>query len=137
MVPKGDENIFHIDLMSRKPIYEQLGEQTGKLILAGVLHPLDKMPSVRSLSSRLSVNPNTIQRAYSDLCARGLLTSMAGRGYYVTEDAEKILKQEALKKFDALDALIHDLEAAGIRRDEILTHIEGLPDTAEGGKNDD
>lgn len=118
--------MFQIDLMSRKPIYEQLAQQTEKLILAGILKPLDKMPSVRNLSSNLSVNPNTIQRAYTDMCNKGILTSMMGKGYYVTENAEEVIKHDALKKFDALDVIVKELMMASVGKDRILEHIDGL-----------
>ena len=116
--------MFQIDLMSRTPIYEQLIDQTEKLILAGILNPLDKMPSVRSLSSKLSVNPNTIQRAYTDMCNMGILVSMAGRGCYVTKDAPEIIRRDALKKFEPLDQIVGELKLAGIDLEQIIEHIK-------------
>lgn len=118
--------MFTIDLMSRKPIYEQLQSQTEKLILTGILHPLDKMPSVRGLSAKLSVNPNTIQRAYTDMCNQGILTSMMGKGYYVTENAVKVIQRGALKKFDELDILIEELKMANVDEETIVQHIREL-----------
>ena len=118
--------MFQIDLMSRTPIYEQLIEQTEKFILADVLKPLDKLPSVRSLSAKLSVNPNTIQRAYTQMCDRGILVSMAGKGCYVTENAKDIIRADAVKKFDTLDELIKELIMAGISKEEIEEHVQKL-----------
>ena len=57
--------MFQIDIMSRIPVYEQLIRQTEKFILLGVLKEGDKLPSVRQLSAELSINPNTIQKAFS------------------------------------------------------------------------
>ena len=118
--------MFQIDLISRTPIYEQLIEQTEKFILADVLRPLDKLPSVRSLSAKLSVNPNTIQRAYTQMCDRGILVSMAGKGCYVTENAKDIIRADAVKKFSALDELIRELAEAGISKEEIEEHVKKL-----------
>ena len=59
--------MFQIDVMSRKPVYEQLINQMERFILTGVMHQDDQIPSVRSLSVELAVNPNTIQKAYSEL----------------------------------------------------------------------
>ena len=118
--------MFQIDLMSRTPIYEQLIEQTEKFILADVLKPLDKLPSVRSLSAKLSVNPNTIQRAYTQMCDRGILVSMAGKGCYVTKNAKDIIRADAAKKFDTLDELIKELIMAGISKEEIEEHVQKL-----------
>ena len=72
--------MFHVDTMSREPIYEQLIRQMEDLVLSGLLKAGDQLPSVRGLSIELAVNPNTIQRAYSELDARGILCAVPGRG---------------------------------------------------------
>ena len=59
--------MFQIDIMSRIPVYEQIIRQTEKFILIGVLNAGDKLPSVRQLSAELSINPNTIQKAFTEL----------------------------------------------------------------------
>ena len=118
--------MFQIDLMSRTPIYEQLKDQTEKMILAGILKPLDKMPSVRRLSLDLSVNPNTIQRAYTDMCNMGILVSMAGRGCYVTQNAPDIIRQDALRKLEGLDRIIGELKLAGVDLEKITEHINEI-----------
>ena len=60
-----------IDLQNRKPIYEQIVERFQTLIVSGVLEPDSQMPSVRSLAMELSINPNTIQKAYAALEQEG------------------------------------------------------------------
>ena len=72
--------MFKIDIMSRVPVYEQIIEQMEKFILTGILSAKEQVPSVRSLSVELSVNPNTIQKAYSDLDRREIIYSVPGRG---------------------------------------------------------
>ena len=74
-----------IDPMSRKPIYDQLTEKIEQLILAGVYPADTQLPSVRSLSCSLSVNPNTIQKAYQELEAAGITCSVSGKGSFVAE----------------------------------------------------
>ena len=83
--------MFQIDPLSRTPVYEQIIDQAEKLISAGVLAPGDQMPSVRSLSLRLSVNPNTIQRSYGMLDSMGLIVSVPGRGCFVSDAAPVVL----------------------------------------------
>ena len=56
-----------IDYNDKRPIYEQVADKMQNLIVNGVLEPDSKLPSVRSLAVELSINPNTIQRAYSEL----------------------------------------------------------------------
>ena len=59
--------MIFIDYNDKRPIYEQVTEKIQTLILNGVLEPDSKLPSVRSLAMEISINPNTIQRAYSCL----------------------------------------------------------------------
>lgn len=117
--------MFQIDLMSRIPIYEQLIEQAERLILTGILPPGTQLPSVRSLSVQLAVNPNTVQKAYTELDRRGLIVSAAGRGCFVREDVSRrfdIRKQEALER---LIAAAQDLSALGMSREEIVQALIG------------
>lgn len=63
-------------------------EKLERLIVSGGLEPLTKMPSVRSLAMELSVNPNTVQRAYAQLEQDGYLYTVSGRGSFVTAENE-------------------------------------------------
>ena len=117
--------MFQIDLMSRIPIYEQLIEQAEQLILTGILPPGTQLPSVRSLSVQLAVNPNTVQKAYTELVRRGLIVSATGRGCFVREDVSRrfdFRKQEALER---LIAAAQDLSALGMSREEIVQALIG------------
>lgn len=62
-----------LDYQDRRPLYEQVEEKFRNLILKGVLEPGSRMPSVRQLAMELSINPNTIQRAYMQLEQEGLI----------------------------------------------------------------
>lgn len=77
-----------LDYRDKRPIYEQVVEKLERLIVNGGLEPLTKMPSVRSLAMELSVNPNTIQRAYAQLEQDGYLYTVSGRGSFVTAEDE-------------------------------------------------
>ena len=77
-----------LDYRDKRPIYEQVAEKLERLIVSGGLEPLTKMPSVRSLAMELSVNPNTIQRAYTQLEQDGYLYTVSGRGSFVTAENE-------------------------------------------------
>lgn len=77
-----------IDYRDKRPLYEQVTEKLAHLIICGALEPNSKMPSVRSLAMDLSVNPNTIQRAYAQLEQEGYLYTIVGRGNYVTGSDE-------------------------------------------------
>ena len=75
-----------LDYRDKRPIYEQVVEKLERLIVSGGLDPLTKMPSVRSLAMELSVNPNTVQRAYAQLEQDGYLYTVSGRGTFVTAE---------------------------------------------------
>ena len=72
-----------LDYQDRRPLYEQIVEKVRHLILNGALKPGEKMPSVRQLAMDLSINPNTIQRAYAELERNGFIYSVKGRGSFV------------------------------------------------------
>ena len=76
----------NIDYSSRRPISAQIIDQTVRMITSGVLRPGDWLPSVRQLATELSINPNTIQKAYSEMETRGIIVSVKGRGSFVAED---------------------------------------------------
>ena len=72
-----------LDYKDSRPIYEQVAEKLQELMLLGVLDEDGQMPSVRSLAMELSINPNTIQRAYGELERQGFLYTVKGRGSFV------------------------------------------------------
>ena len=89
-----------LDYRDKRPIYEQVVEKLERLIVSGGLEPLTKMRRGRSLAMELSVNPNTVQRAYAQLEQDGYLYTVSGRGTFVTAENEwrenkqgKVLKE--------------------------------------------
>lgn len=83
-----------IDYNDKRPIYEQVADKMQNLIVNGVLEPDSKLPSVRSLAVELSINPNTIQRAYSELERSGFIYSVKERGNFVRADENLKEKQQ-------------------------------------------
>ena len=100
-----------------RPIYEQIKDGLRKLIVTGALAAGEKLPSVRSLATQLSINPNTIQRAYNELENEGYIYSVAGRGSFVsgTADADAA-RREMLK--ENLRALLGELRYLGVTRED-------------------
>ena len=72
-----------LDYADRRPIYEQVMEKMKDLILLGVLETDSQLPSVRELAMDLSINPNTVQRAYAELERQGVIYCVKGRGNFV------------------------------------------------------
>lgn len=116
--------MFRIDGMSRTPVYEQIIEQVEKLVSLGIMKGGDQLPSVRSLSLELSVNPNTIQKAYSELDSRGIARSVPGKGCFIAETAEETLRLAGRKKLADLTELVRELSLSGVTKDEINEAVE-------------
>lgn len=106
--------MFIIDRYSPTPIYEQLTEQFERLILVGVLAPNAALPSVRTLSQELAINPNTVQKAYTDLERRGLCFSAPGTGRFITLNAAEILRNEQDGFLAELERMGEKLAAYGV-----------------------
>ena len=128
--------MYQIDAMSRVPVYEQIVEQTEKFILAGILNPGDKIPSVRNLSIELSVNPNTIQKSILELDRRGLIFSVPGKGCYVAEEARAALSAVKRKKMTEIKDEIKELALAGVTKEELIELIEEVFTKKEDKEND-
>lgn len=111
--------MFIVDAMSQQPVYEQLINQTERYILLGVLNGGDAMPSVRRLSVTLSVNPNTIQKAYSELDRRGVIISVPGKGCFVAENARAVISESGRKRLAEVRQLLEELKLAGITRQDV------------------
>src|SRR5574342_440585 len=76
--------MFELDVRSRKPIYEQLVDQLKELIITEVMKENEKIPSVRVLAKELTINPNTIQKAFRQLETEGFIYTLPGKGSFVS-----------------------------------------------------
>ena len=112
--------MFQIDRFGRTPIYEQIIDQTQRLIASGILKEGDQLPSVRALSQELSVNPNTLQKAYSELERRGLCVSAPGNGRFVTADAFRLVGEGMKERLEELKRIAEELCAAGLPVEQVL-----------------
>ena len=112
-----------IDIMSRVPIYEQIIEQLETFVLKGILNVGDQIPSVRSLSIQLSINPNTIQKAYSELDRTGIIDTVPGRGSFIAKDAKANLRNQQGNQLKELSNIVEKLALAGISKEEIVDVI--------------
>jgi GntR family transcriptional regulator len=79
------------------PIYQQIASQVRYLIAAGGLHPGEELPPIRVLAEQLTVNPNTVARAYLELEHGGLVTKRHGAGTYVSEARNPLPQREKTK----------------------------------------
>lgn len=114
-----------IDYQDRRPIYEQIAQRFQMLIIQGVLKPDSQLPSVRKLAMELSINPNTIQKAYTMLEQQGFIYPVKGRGNFVSPNLEAVEQQKKLF-YEELRKLIHKGKEMGIARQEFLDRAAAL-----------
>lgn len=125
--------MFQIDTMSRMPIYEQVVNQLEYFVLNGILKEGEQIPSVRNLSMDLSINPNTIQKAYFELDKRGIIQSVPGRGCFVTDSAKDILSAKKREQLADLKVLVNELALADVKKAEVISCIEEVYDNLNRG----
>ncbi len=112
-----------LDLKDSRPLYEQIVERFKHLILCGALPEDEKLPSVRNLAMELSINPNTIQKAYGELEREGFIYSVKGRGNFVAANNRlKEAKKEELKT--QILALVKEGESIGLTREEVVQLLQ-------------
>ena len=115
--------MLFLDYQDRRPIYEQIVEKFRMLILSGAVEPSSKMPSVRQLAVELSINPNTIQRAYNELEGEGYIYSVPGKGSFAAAvaGADTERKRELLAK---VREMLSELRYLGVTRKELLALLD-------------
>ena len=123
--------MFVVDVMSRVPVYEQIIKQVEEQGLTGILKEGDKLPSVRSLSVKLSINPNTIQKAYTELDRRQLIITVPGKGSFISEKAIEVVGANSREKMTELNKIIRELALAGVTKEEIINNIEEVFNNTE------
>lgn len=107
--------MFSMRLTGGSPIYEQLERRITELILSGEMAENEKLPAVREIAKQLSINPNTVQRTYASLEAKGLIYSIPAKGSYVAAQGDYLdkVKNESSEAFSdaARKALKNGLSA--------------------------
>ena len=108
-----------IDYQDRRPIYEQIVERFEKLILQGALEADSQMPSVRQMAAELSINPNTIQKAYAILEQGGYIYPVKGKGNFV--NGNLVLRQRKKEAcFQKLEECLTEGREFGITAEDCL-----------------
>jgi len=123
-VGKGDIMII-IDYKDTRPIYEQVVERFKTLILKGVMQPDEQMPSVRNLAMELSINPNTIQKAYAELERQDFIYTVKGRGSFVSGDG-KLVETRKRECLEEILRLVREVLELGMTKMELTLEIEKL-----------
>lgn len=106
-----------------RPIYEQIKDGLKRLIVSGAMVPDEKLPSVRAMATQLSINPNTIQRAYNELEGEGYIYSIPGKGSFASASipASESRKKELQEKIRELAA---ELRYLGVSEAELIALVK-------------
>jgi len=116
---------FHVDPSSGVPIYLQILNQVKRAAASGMLKPGDQMPSVRELATELTVNPNTIAKAYRELERDGVIKTVRGVGTFVAETEVKIVHEERVKViYNAIDKVLVEAHYLGFNENEVRQFID-------------
>ena len=116
---------FQLDLKSGVPFYRQIIDQVKSSIATGSLEPGDRLPTVRQLSVDLSINPNTVSRAYTELELTGLVETHMGSGTFV---GQVKVEQDEMERRRILDEISQEFlsraSSHGFTLDDILENLE-------------
>lgn len=124
IIEEGEEMIV-IDYKDTRPIYEQIVERFKTLILKGAMQSDEQMPSVRNLAMELSINPNTIQKAYAELERQGFIYTVKGRGSFVSGDSG-LVDQRKREYMGKILLLVEEVLEIGMSKAELIREIEML-----------
>lgn len=114
-----------------QPIYSQLTQRLTEAIVSGIYAPGEKLPSVRELAVEAGVNPNTVQRALSELERDGLVFSQRTAGRFVTENENMIVNAKLRIADERVSEFLRSMKTLGCGRQEIISLIEGAKEDEE------
>ena len=135
IIHAGGEDLFQIDLKSRKAIYEQVTDHFKRLIVTGILKQDDKVPSVREMAKTLTVNPNTVQKAYRELESQGYFYTVLGQVSFIDAPPSQGDPKEIALLYDRMHTDVQELIFRGETKKNIIGFIEKIP--AQGGTKQD
>lgn len=112
------------EFQASKPIYMQIAEKINGQIVKGDLLPGNKLPSVREMAIQTGVNPNTIQRTYSELERMEIVETRRGQGTFVTENISLINDLKIKLQMDIIEAFFNNMRDLGFSEEEMVSGLE-------------
>ena len=119
------------NITAGRPVYVQLVEQLELALVAGEFPPGSRIPPVRELAADAGVNPNTVQRALSELERDGLVFSQRTAGRFVTENENMIANAKLRIADERVGEFLHSMKTLGCTRDEVIALIQGAKEEEE------
>jgi GntR family transcriptional regulator len=116
---------LHISASDGVPIYQQIVQQIKNLVASGRLAPGEELPPIRVLAEQLTVNANTVARAYRELGEAGILTNRRTAGTYVADGGLAVARQQGLEVLAMrVDALLTEAQEMNVSTDEVLALVK-------------
>lgn len=115
-----------LDYKDGHSLYEQIEGRLKELIISGILKENEQLPSVRELSVSLTVNPNTVQRAYKQLETDGYIYSLKGKGNFVAPINKNLNKIKVEELYESLSAVVKELAFFGEKKEDIQNIINEI-----------
>lgn len=112
-----------LNYADRTPIYEQIVNKVKEMVLLGILKPDEQLPSVRQMAIDLSVNPNTIQKAYAQLEREKIIYCITGRGNYISGN-DTLLKNHQKEILEETKKLVEKAKLAGVSKEALVKYVE-------------
>ena len=123
--------MFQIDLKSRKAIYEQVVDNFKRLIVTGIMKKDDKVPSVRDMSKSLTINPNTVQKAYRELENQGYIYTVLGQGSFIAEPPSQGDEKEISAIYQRIKTDVQELLFRKETKEKIVNFINRIGSDAD------
>ena len=125
--------MISLNYRDSRPIYEQIEDELRRLIVTGAMAKDEKLPSVRALATQLSINPNTIQKAYGELEREGVIYSLKGRGSFVGSGIQELRtaqQQELMEQLFEISGELCDLQ---VPQQEVCAMVQKAYEQEKGG----
>lgn len=124
--------MFEIDLKSRKAIYEQVMDNFKRLIVTGALRQDQKVPSVRDMAKTLTVNPNTVQKAYRELENQGYFYTVLGQGNFISPPPNHANRKGIEILYNCIQSDVQELMFLGEFKSDIIGFINNIGVITDG-----
>ena len=118
--------MINLDFRDSRPVYEQICEKLKALIVSGAIKSGDKIMSVRDMAAALTINPNTIVKAYKELERDGYIYSVLGKGYFVAEKDGAATKAKIDEITENLTRELSELCFLGVKKEEIVKITDNI-----------
>jgi GntR family transcriptional regulator len=125
---------FRLDARSGVPTYLQLVGQVKQAILLGYLQPGDQLPTVREVAAELTINPNTVAKAYRELDREGLAAARSGQGTFIQATTTRVDPATYARLRQALRRWVEAAYAAGLDHEQVTAVMASVLEEPAGGE---